>query len=126
MSLPWVSRESAERLVAYHAQVAREWKDLFYAEAAKTAALLEKYHELRVSGANAPAPAPPVPVAEMPPPEVLRAMRIISPRDDQTFKANWDLWLANKDEAAKDPAKFAERIRRGRLSPEPIEEARST
>lgn len=54
MKLPWVSRESAERLIAYHEQNAEGWKELFRIEAAKTHALNERILSLKMTGAVEP------------------------------------------------------------------------
>lgn len=61
MKLPWVSRESAERLIAYHEQNAREWKGLLYDEMARVAALHEtvatlqqRLASLKMAGATEP------------------------------------------------------------------------
>lgn len=81
-------------------------------------ALLDRYHALRVSGANPKEPEKPVPAPEQPPEPVLRAMRVISPTNDPAFAANWRLWEQHKEEAKADPEAFAERIKRGRLSPD--------
>lgn len=51
MRWPWVSRESAERLIAYHEQAAGEWKQLCRIEVAKTAALQERLLSLKMTGA---------------------------------------------------------------------------
>lgn len=76
-------------------------------------ALLEKYHALRVAGANAPEPVPApvvIPEPDQPPPAVLAAMQRISPVRDKTYEANWVFWELNKDRAAAHPDAFADEI----------------
>lgn len=76
-------------------------------------ALMEKYHELRVMGDEAPAPATPVieiEQADQPPAEVLAAMQQISPVRDKTYEANWAHWERNKARAEAYPKEFAEEI----------------
>lgn len=126
MRWPWVSRAQYE---AMFDAVVRERAALTATRAAgdeairvanaRYDALLEKYHALRVSGANAPEPEKAVPPPKRPPAIVYRAMRAISPRDDATFAANWRLWEENQEECDKDPVAFSERIKRGRMTPEP-------
>lgn len=82
-------------------------------------ALLDKYHELRVKGAEAPIPAPPaVDIAEpdQPPDVVLAAMKQISPVRDKTYEANWAHWEQNKERAAAYPKDFADEIILGNVS----------
>lgn len=120
MRLPWVGREalniaqrdvlvleSANAQLFAHLNAANERYDRLFAA----------YAALRVSGANAPEPEKVIPPPKRPPAIVYRAMRAISPRDDATFAANWRLWEENQDECDKDPAAFAERIKRGRMTP---------
>ena len=123
MRLPWVSRaryeaqaelaqinhkrllEAQEGSRAYIAERRREYQDL-----------LDKYHALRVSGANAPAPTEPITIEEpdLPPEEVLAAMTLISPIRDATYEANWQFWERNKERAKKHPKDFADEILKGR------------
>jgi hypothetical protein len=80
--------------------------------------LLQAYQQLRVAGANPKEPDKAIPAPELPPREVMAAIRAISPRNDATFYANYRLWEENKQDAKDDPKAFAERIRRGRLNPD--------
>ena len=75
-------------------------------------ALLEKYHQLAMPKAQPVVELAPI-ETDFPPPEVLAAMRAISPIRDRTFDANWAYWERNKDHAAKNPEGFAQDILRG-------------
>ena len=55
----------------------------------------------------------PVTETDFPPPQVLAAMRRISPNRDRTFDANWAYWERNKEHAAKNPEAFALDILQG-------------
>lgn len=78
-------------------------------------ALLEKYHALRVGGANAPEAIASVemPEPEMPPALVLAAMQAISPTRDKAYEANWMYWELHKAQAEAHPEAFAEDIIHG-------------
>lgn len=78
--------------------------------------LLAKHHELTMTLAQpAEVKAPEMAPVEtdFPPPQVLAAMRRISPTRDRTFDANWAYWERNKEHAAKDPEAFALDILQG-------------
>lgn len=145
MRWPWVSRDAHEELRAYarslesalarHRVEAGEERSR-YAEAlvaertrfgealageqTRYDALLDKYHALRVAGANPKEPDRIVPPPKMPPRPIMNAIRVISPREDATFAANMKLYRDHQEEADQDPDAFAERIKRGRLEPEPV------
>ena len=83
---------------------------------ATLAELLAKQHELIAALAKpTPEKVEMVPVTEtdFPPPQVLAAMRRISPNRDRTFDANWAYWERNKEHAAKNPDAFALDILQG-------------
>jgi len=78
--------------------------------------LLEKYHALRMAGANPVEPLPPFVEMEepdVPPDVVLAAMKQISPVPDKTYEANWQHWERNKEKAAAYPNEFAQEIIEG-------------
>lgn len=123
MKWPFVSRAGAEALrdvVDAQARLLREIKDdaerALIAERARYDALLDKYHALRVAGANPKEPDRIIPPAKQPPRPIMHAIRAISPRDDAAYFANLKLYRDNEIEADADPEGFAERIRRGRLT----------
>lgn len=98
---------------------AREISARLDAEEARYDKLLDKYHALRVAGANPPEPIAPVvaiPEPDMPPNAVLQAMLQISPVKDATYDANWKYWERNKELAAKYPDDFADEILEGATS----------
>ena len=69
------------------------------------------------------AAAEPVEV-DMPPDEVMAAMKAISPTMDKTYEANWAFWERNKERAKLHPEAFADEIVRGAVW-EPMVEPRT-
>lgn len=132
MKWPWVSRVRYEmeltNVRGLGERIAKEIARTDAAEArfaaaeARYDALLEKYHALRVSGANPKEPPVVVPPPKQPPAPIMRAIRLISPREDAAFFANMRLYRENEAEADADPEKFAERIKRGRLTSTDVDE----
>jgi len=123
MRWPFVSRRALEQAFTTHI-CARDQQDFRIADLkaaiaqrdADYATLLEKYHALRMQGANAPEPVPPViafPEPDVPPDVVLAAMKTISPVPDKTYEANWQHWERNKEKAAAYPNEFAQEIIEG-------------
>lgn len=126
MRLPFVSRErydearsAYDRLAAEKDRADERWFQILQHATAEHRGTLEKYHALRVAGANPAEPAVVIPPPKMPPREILNAIRAISPREDATFAANMKLYRDHQEEADMDPEAFAERIKRGRLEPAP-------
>ena len=77
-------------------------------------ALLERYHDLATRQPHvATAESITLPEPDVPPPQVLAAMRRISPSDDAAFRANWAYWEKNKQTASDHPDAFADEILKG-------------
>lgn len=123
MRWPWVSREAfnilerrrvdaEERIRPLH----EHYGAMLTREQARYDALLDKYHALRVAGANPREPDRIIPPPKQPPRPIMHAIRAISPRDDAAYFANLKLYRDNEEKADADPEQFAERIRRGRLT----------
>jgi len=111
-----IKRVAAEEDAAEWRSVAAEADARYAAIDARYTDLLEKYHALRMQGANAPEPVPPViafPEPDVPPDVVLAAMKTISPVPDKTYEANWQHWERNKEKAAAYPNEFAQEIIEG-------------
>ncbi len=74
----------------------------------------DMYHELALRLATPAVPVPAVVEAigdvEVPPDEVMAAMKAISPIRDKTYDANWAYWEANKEKARLHPVAFAAEI----------------
>lgn len=123
MRWPWVSRthhEAVERqycqLVEQSRRDADSWRTMADWMRGAYSEILAKYHELTArSPALAPKEAEPVevPQPDVPPAEVLAAIRQISPIKDKTFEANWAYWERHKAQAAQHPAAFADDILNG-------------
>lgn len=132
MNLPFVSRRAHDEAVAQLKARAEQRAEDYCADLAERNRrydilvaqhrdLLDKYHALRMAGAN---PAPVVPALEpiepdTPPDVVLEAMRTISPTKDKTYEANWAYWEQHKERAAQHPDAFADEILYGTASWQP-------
>lgn len=129
MKLPWVSRRAFTELEEQYVRLlvktgkaeTREtdadfWREAYEGLLIRYDALLEKYHALRVAGANPPEPVTPViaiPEPDIPPNAVMAAIKQISPTRDATYEANWKFWEQNKERAAEHPEAFADEILEG-------------
>lgn len=123
MKWPWVARSSADMIERRRVGDAALYEKQIEWLGAKYDTLLEKYDALRLKGAGPAEPALPVPAPWTPPPQVMHAIRAISPHEDATYRANMALCYQHKDDVEKDPSKFAARILRGRATDTPPERA---
>lgn len=126
MRWPWVARARldlaihnlAEMRASLHVaeREASSWRAIYEQERDRHDRTLERCHEL-ASRQPALAPKAPDPITveqpDFPPPQVLAAMRRISPVKDKAFDANWAYWERNKEHAAKHPDDFALEILQG-------------
>lgn len=75
---------------------------------------MHAHHKLALQSRVAADPAVMEPVeVEVPPDEVMAAMRTISPTDDMTYQANFAYWAKNKERAKAFPKDFAREIIEG-------------
>lgn len=98
--LPFVTRQQYARAFRLLRQAHDHSKRLLDELRQRNAAyesLIEKYHALKLQGAAAPEPTAVMPEPEMPPDILMRAIKEVSPRQDEAYRMNYQWAMAQKD-----------------------------